>query len=339
MELLAQQIATQVENSKAANASKGTSGQQSSMGTDEPMNKDSGHSQFGSQDPEQGQLPKVLFKASSSGGMKDKAPIIESPNNRKPPTYASKTHTQTQGKVVKAFIDTQQLSNRINFLKEKTFVLYTVDISPSHDAILQWDDAVLRHDLGITISRRKQQSAQNGDAGKKERVEQQKDSKKQTRGEEVSPVQKRTVEAKEAKSFSSWNPYEALGEEDPVEYEEDEEELALVRGSVGGPEEVFQNQQDSKTEMNLEPQPQQVLPLEHSLVRMESTVEKRKRVQENRCGLDVTVPNGVENPMPNESPKGLNPGQTQSNSSKRQGGKKLASKTGKGKALQSNGAS
>ncbi|KAL2603182.1 hypothetical protein R1flu_017179 [Riccia fluitans] len=225
MELLAQQIATQVVNSKAANASKGTSGQQSRMGTDDPRNKDSGHSQFGSQEPEQGQLPKVLFKASSNGVMKDKVPITESPNNRKPPTYASKvalseqgparpfeprmraadawkaarerrnntlkvaatsedcirrnrdcfqrlekgrleenpypeleqqvimteerqeeicetykflrqTHAQTQGKVVRAFIDTQQLSSRINFLKEKTFVLYTVDISPSRDVIL-----------------------------------------------------------------------------------------------------------------------------------------------------------------------------------------------------------
>ncbi|KAL2620272.1 hypothetical protein R1flu_000477 [Riccia fluitans] len=162
MELLAQQIATQVANSKAANAYKDTSGHYSRMGPADPLSKGSGHYQFGSQEPKQGQLPKVLFKASSSGVLKDKAPTTENPNNRSHrPTLARRlrvnrkqlTHAQTQGKVVRAFIDAQQLSNQINFLKEKTFVLYTLDISLSRDAILEWADAVLHHKMGITILR------------------------------------------------------------------------------------------------------------------------------------------------------------------------------------------
>ncbi|KAL2623321.1 hypothetical protein R1flu_003526 [Riccia fluitans] len=67
--------------------------------------------------------------------------------------FLRQTHAQTQGKVVKTVIDAQQLSNRIQFLKEKTFVLYTVDISPSRDVVLEWADAVLYRELGIRISR------------------------------------------------------------------------------------------------------------------------------------------------------------------------------------------
>ncbi|KAL2630705.1 hypothetical protein R1flu_015391 [Riccia fluitans] len=67
--------------------------------------------------------------------------------------FLRQTHDQTQGKVVRAIINAQQLSNRIQFLKEKTFVLYTVDISPSRDAILEWAEAVLHQEMGIRVLR------------------------------------------------------------------------------------------------------------------------------------------------------------------------------------------
>ncbi|KAL2620178.1 hypothetical protein R1flu_000383 [Riccia fluitans] len=238
MEVLAQQIAMQVANSKAANANKVTSEHCSRMGPVEILSKRSEYTQGGNQEREQGQLPKVLYKASLSEPNKGKAPAIGTPNNLKPATYANKVAAgeqkaarplepqmrgveawkaarerknitlkaaatsedcirrnrdrfqkldngrleenpypeleqqaaiteerreeiretfqflrQTQGKVVRAFIDAQQLSNRIQFLKEKTFVLYTVDISPSRDAILEWVEAVLHQEMGIKITR------------------------------------------------------------------------------------------------------------------------------------------------------------------------------------------
>ncbi|KAL2643352.1 hypothetical protein R1flu_010939 [Riccia fluitans] len=90
MEVLAQQIATQVVSSKAANANKVTSGHHSGMGPAEHLSKNSGYTQYGNQELEQRQLPKVLYKASSSEAIKGKAPATENLNNLKPATYASK---------------------------------------------------------------------------------------------------------------------------------------------------------------------------------------------------------------------------------------------------------
>ncbi|KAL3681219.1 hypothetical protein R1sor_024175 [Riccia sorocarpa] len=63
------------------------------------------------------------------------------------------SQSPTQGKVVRAVIDPQQLTNRLQFLKEKTFVLYTVDISPSRDAVMEWAEVVLHQEMGIKITR------------------------------------------------------------------------------------------------------------------------------------------------------------------------------------------
>ncbi|KAL3674990.1 hypothetical protein R1sor_024938 [Riccia sorocarpa] len=63
------------------------------------------------------------------------------------------SQSPTQGKVVRAVIDPQQLTNRLQFLKEKTFVLYTVDISPSRDAVMEWAEVVLHQEMGIKITK------------------------------------------------------------------------------------------------------------------------------------------------------------------------------------------
>ncbi|KAL2643351.1 hypothetical protein R1flu_010938 [Riccia fluitans] len=386
---------------------------------------------------------------------------------------------QTQGKVVRAFIDVRQFSNRIQFLKEKKFVLYTVDISPSCDAILEWADAVLHQEMGIRITRvrvlnkhcylmivdnkhdrdrildaaplfswphmvfallwdprfdsakldnckvpvwvelpnihpyleafgtqllqsigevlftscedtdcrftsiqsclkldlsldlpevikiadpdtgemfqqpilyqslpnacfhchqrghlvrncriRRQQTARKEDAEKMERAEQQNRDEKQKLGAGVPLKRKPTGDVKNVNPISSTNPYEVLAEEESREDKKDEEESIPSRRNDGGLAGMLQDQHGDAIETDLEPQTQHVSPPEQSPVRMEATAEKRKQgpsEKENRCGLGMTAPDGTENPAQNGTPQCLNPGQTQGNSSKKQGGKKIAS--------------
>ncbi|KAL2628549.1 hypothetical protein R1flu_013235 [Riccia fluitans] len=460
-----------------------------------PLNKSAGCSQDGNQEPEQHQLPKVLYKASLSEVMKGKAPAMENHTNGKSATYASKvaasehgaarllesrvrnadawraarerrnislkaastleecirknrdhfqrvnngrteenpymelgqqvemteerreeiretfqflrqTHAQTQGKVVRAIINAQQLSNRIQFLKEKTFVLYTVDISPSRDAILEWAEAVLHQEMGIRILRVRvlnkhcylitveneldrdcildaaplflgphmvfalpwdprfdsakldnckvpvwvelpnihpcleafgtqllqsigEQAAQKGDAGENEKAEQQNRDEMQTLGRRISPKLIPTDEGKEVPTKRNTNRYDVLAEEEPRCEEEDEP--ILLRENEEELAGTCQVQLDDDTETNAEQQSQQVLPLDQNPVRMETTTEKRKRVpleKENGGGLEMAAPDVAEIPAQFGTPKNLNLGTTQGNSSKKQGAKRTASKTG-----------
>ncbi|KAL2623320.1 hypothetical protein R1flu_003525 [Riccia fluitans] len=97
--------------------------------------------------------------------------------------------------------------------------------------------------------------------------------------------------------------------------------------SEGGQARTSQDLLGEETEATPEPQLLQASHLEQPLVQMETTAEKRKRVsseKENRRGLEMTDPVGAGNSVQNETPKGLNLGQTQHNNSMKQGGKKTA---------------
>ncbi|KAL3682039.1 hypothetical protein R1sor_000061 [Riccia sorocarpa] len=67
--------------------------------------------------------------------------------------FLRQSQVQPSGKVVRASINSLQLANRLQFLKEKTFVLYTVDISPARDTVVEWAEANLHHEMGIKVSR------------------------------------------------------------------------------------------------------------------------------------------------------------------------------------------
>ncbi|KAL3693604.1 hypothetical protein R1sor_007255 [Riccia sorocarpa] len=67
--------------------------------------------------------------------------------------FLRQTQPKPTGKVVKTTIDTRQLAFRLDFLKKKTFVLYTVDVSPSRDAVIEWAETILHQQMGIGVTR------------------------------------------------------------------------------------------------------------------------------------------------------------------------------------------
>ncbi|KAL3676991.1 hypothetical protein R1sor_026939 [Riccia sorocarpa] len=67
--------------------------------------------------------------------------------------FLRKTQPQPTGLVVHTVIDTQQLANRLDFLRRKTFVLYTVDVTPTRDAVAEWAETILHQELGIKVTR------------------------------------------------------------------------------------------------------------------------------------------------------------------------------------------
>ncbi|KAL3698330.1 hypothetical protein R1sor_012406 [Riccia sorocarpa] len=68
--------------------------------------------------------------------------------------FLRQSQPKPTGNVVKSVIDTQQLANRSDFLRRKSFVLYTVDVTPTRDAVAEWAETVLHQEMGIKISRR-----------------------------------------------------------------------------------------------------------------------------------------------------------------------------------------
>ncbi|KAL3701937.1 hypothetical protein R1sor_019959 [Riccia sorocarpa] len=56
-------------------------------------------------------------------------------------------------KTVQAKINHQALLNRNEFLRARSFVLYTVDISPSRDVVLDWAEVILHQEMGIRVER------------------------------------------------------------------------------------------------------------------------------------------------------------------------------------------
>ncbi|KAL2621700.1 hypothetical protein R1flu_001905 [Riccia fluitans] len=160
----------------------------------------------------------------------------------------------------------------------------------------------------------------------------------QTLGRRASLKLNPTDEGKEVRTKRSTNPYDVLAEEEPSSEEEDEDEPIPLKENVGELPGMDLIQLGDEAETNPEQQAQQVLPLVQNPVRMGTILEKRKRAaleKENRGGLEA-APDAADNPAQVETLKGLNLATTQGNSSKKQGAKRTASKTSKGKAPQGN---
>ncbi|KAL3691499.1 hypothetical protein R1sor_005150 [Riccia sorocarpa] len=139
---------------------------------------------FGKPPPMQSQIgqPKVLHRATvpepkpGTNGADGNGPSKAATEiHEKPATYADKV-TQNEGRdkwgeikttffhlrktqpeqkevVVRTVLDTQQLANRLDFLRRKTFVLYTVDVSPSRDVVAEWAEAILYQEMGSEVTR------------------------------------------------------------------------------------------------------------------------------------------------------------------------------------------
>ncbi|KAL3677633.1 hypothetical protein R1sor_027581 [Riccia sorocarpa] len=69
-------------------------------------------------------------------------------------SFLRQCHDHTPGKkTVRAEISQQALLNRNEFLRARSFVLYTVDISPSRDVVLDWAEVILHQQMGIRVER------------------------------------------------------------------------------------------------------------------------------------------------------------------------------------------
>ncbi|KAL3683823.1 hypothetical protein R1sor_001845 [Riccia sorocarpa] len=56
-------------------------------------------------------------------------------------------------KSVKVTLNSRKLCNRLAFLREHSFILYTVDILPSRDTIVDWTEVILKQQMGINVTR------------------------------------------------------------------------------------------------------------------------------------------------------------------------------------------
>ncbi|KAL3686500.1 hypothetical protein R1sor_009074 [Riccia sorocarpa] len=65
--------------------------------------------------------------------------------------FLRQSQEQPKGKIVQAKISSFQLASRLQFLKEKSFVLYSVDISPSRDAVAAWAETNLQQEMDIKV--------------------------------------------------------------------------------------------------------------------------------------------------------------------------------------------
>ncbi|KAL3689486.1 hypothetical protein R1sor_015795 [Riccia sorocarpa] len=65
--------------------------------------------------------------------------------------FLRQSQPQTVGKVVRALMSPQQVANRFHFLREKTFVLYTVDISLARNTVAEWAKTYLHQEMGIQV--------------------------------------------------------------------------------------------------------------------------------------------------------------------------------------------
>ncbi|KAL2610563.1 hypothetical protein R1flu_029136 [Riccia fluitans] len=83
-------------------------------------------------------------------------------NRRRPGGRVSKTLSQflreanpnPEGKkTVRVQINAQQLMNKREFLQAKSFILYTVDISPLREAVAVWAETILHQEMGIQVNR------------------------------------------------------------------------------------------------------------------------------------------------------------------------------------------
>ncbi|KAL3688833.1 hypothetical protein R1sor_015142 [Riccia sorocarpa] len=68
--------------------------------------------------------------------------------------FLKQWHQATPGKkIVRAEVSHQELINRNEYLRARSFVLYTVDISPSRKAILDWAQVILHQQFDINVER------------------------------------------------------------------------------------------------------------------------------------------------------------------------------------------
>ncbi|KAL3682705.1 hypothetical protein R1sor_000727 [Riccia sorocarpa] len=60
---------------------------------------------------------------------------------------------ETKKQVKKVQIDTKQFLSRMEYLRERSFVLYTVDAAPAMEVVEEWANAVLFQEMDITVER------------------------------------------------------------------------------------------------------------------------------------------------------------------------------------------
>ncbi|KAL3698476.1 hypothetical protein R1sor_012552 [Riccia sorocarpa] len=56
-------------------------------------------------------------------------------------------------KSVKFTLNSKMLRNRLAYLRDHAFILYTVDILPSRDVVVDWTEVILKQQLGINVTR------------------------------------------------------------------------------------------------------------------------------------------------------------------------------------------